>query len=346
MLYAFNAPDTTDLRPELRQDLTTGEWAIIAPQRAQRPLHYAIPPVLSAARPVFEPGCDFCPGQEARLPLPISTMTIPDAPQQWLIRVVPNKFPAVLPLPQGCAHGPDPVFPTVAGVGHHEVVIDSPRHNDTLATLTLAHLALLVRTWRDRYRTLSTEPQAQQVMIFKNHGARAGASLPHPHTQILTTPIVASAVQNRYTRARHYLETQRQCLFCTLLQAELAAGTRIVLEHTSYVAYQPYAAFFPYETWIVPRDHQACFGSASDSAITHLAYILHDVVRRLVQVLQDPDYNLIVRTALTETQEPAYHWHLQLIPRLFSLAGFELGSGMAINAVHPEAAAAALRSVE
>jgi UDPglucose--hexose-1-phosphate uridylyltransferase len=170
--------------------------------------------------------------------------------------------------------------------------------------------------------------------------------MPHPHTQILATPTVATAVQNRYTRARGYLETQRQCLFCALLQAEIAAGTRIVLAHTSYVAYQPYAAFFPYETWIVPRDHQACFGNASDIALTHLACILHDVVRRLAQVLQDPDYNLVVRTALTEAHEPAYHWHLQLLPRLFSLAGFELGSGMAINPVRPETAAAALRNVE
>jgi UDPglucose--hexose-1-phosphate uridylyltransferase len=225
------------------------------------------------------------------------------------------------------------------------VIIETPNHRGHLPDLPPAHVALLLRTWRDRFCALQQVPQVRVISLFKNHGERAGASLPHPHTQILAMPVVSAAVRLRYSLAHQYHMAHQCCLACDLLGAELTDGRRVVYANTFYVAYQPYAARFPFETWIVPRQHQACFGAATNIALTALVPVLQELLRRLDLLLQAPDYNLIVHSALRQEASDSYHWFLQIIPRLTGIAGFELGTGMAINTTLPETAATLLRCV-
>lgn len=345
MEAAVQEEPMSDTPPELRQDVTTGEWVIMAPQRAQRPFQYS-QTVLPLSTETTTASCLFCPGQEHQTPSPVLVAPSSDTAQSWEVRVFPNKYPAVLPtspLPPTTA---SVMFPVRSAVGHHEVVVETSQHHAVLETLEPAHLTLLLHAWRERFRTLASMPRVRYILIFKNHGQRAGASLAHPHSQILTAPTVPLAVQGRYERARAYASEHRGCLLCTLLEAERGARQRLVFESDEYLVWQPYAASFPYETWIVPRLHQASFASLSEHAFTGLGQALQHALCRLNIVLHTPAYNLLVRSALNEAAEPAYHWHIQLIPRLSSLAGFELATGMAINTVLPEEAAARLREAQ
>ena len=179
-------------RPALRQDITTGEWVIMAPSRAQRPQQLAAP--AAGNLPPYDPGCPFCPGQEAHTPPPVLVVPDGNRPTHWTLRVVPNKFPALVADSATPPSVPDGLFPALDGRGHHEVIIECPEHNGQLSQLPLVQLIVLVGTWGERLRALQTDPQVQMISLFKNHGARAGASLPHPHTQILALPIRSAAV--------------------------------------------------------------------------------------------------------------------------------------------------------
>lgn len=330
-------------RPEIRQDITTGEWVIVAPVRARRP-HQLIP-ALSPTLSEVDLACPFCPGQEGQTPPPLLVVPCMDGTAPWALRVVPNKFPALEANGSVSSVPPDPLFPRGAGVGFHEVIIESPQHSGQLAQLPLAHVTLIMHTWRERLRVLQADPRVRCISLFKNHGVRAGASLAHPHTQVLALPLMPATLQRRYNLAQQHHATYGQCLYCTLLASECAVGNRLVCTNACYVAFQPYASRFPCETWIVPRRHQACFGQLADAALPALASLLQECLQRLDLVLHSPDYNLIMYTALRDEAQASFHWSLQITPRVVGLAGFELGTGMAINALVPETAAAWLRRV-
>ena len=332
--------------PELRQDPISGEWVIIAPRRARRPHQYATLQTPRRNQPPYEASCPFCPGHEQCTPPALQEIPAPDAPQRWAIRVVPNKFAALVSTGTGQQPGNAPLFPAMPGIGHHEVIIDSPTHNGFLPALSLTQATLLVRTWRDRYRVLQRDTRVRHILLFKNHGASAGASLVHPHTQLLASPVVPVAWQRRYEHTRQYFARHKRCLLCDLLRAEQITGTRLLCTYNGYVAYHPFASRFPFEVWIVPHQHQACFSSLADAATEKCAQILQDVVGKVARALGDPDYNLIVHTAHTEQEANYYHWYIQLIPRLVPLAGVELGTGMTINPVPPEEAVPVLHTPE
>jgi UDPglucose--hexose-1-phosphate uridylyltransferase len=326
----------------LRQDATTGEWVILAPERASR--NGSSP--TRAPLPSFEPSCPFCPGNEESTPPEISRF--PEG-RAWEIRVMPNLYPAVSP-------GLDPAVPVEpelvgafpgaerAAAGAHEVVVESPSHNARLDEMPLDRLANLLGAWRDRSAALGGQPGVRSVIVFKNFGERAGISVIHPHSQIMATPVVPPEVLRRADVAARYHHEHGRSVFLDLAERELADGARLVGLSPGFVAVAPFASRHPYETWIMPFEQQASFSALRDDQRSHLATLLRDVVGAIRRAADDPDYNLVVHSApVGQESVPFLQWYIRVLPRVMTAAGFELGSGMWINCVAPERAAATLR---
>ena len=338
---------------ELRYDLIQGRWVIIATDRSRRP-HDFRTEAHSVSQPAF---CPFCPGQERRTPPEIVAVGRPaggraDGPG-WRIRVIPNKYPALSVEGDLDRRGVG-LFDRMRGVGAHEVVIETPEHDADLGSLPAEHMTLLLTVCRDRLADLYRDRRLKYVLIFKNQGAVAGASLAHPHTQIIATPIIPRIVVEELNRAREHFDAKERCLFCDVLNEELERDERIVLVNEHFVALAPYASRFPFELMILPRRHAAAMTDATPEELAALARILGEVARRLRRVLADPPYNLVIHTApntqafLTkpgawQTLAHDYHWHLELLPRLTQVAGFETGTDFYINPTAPEEAARFLR---
>ena len=314
----------------IRQDPTTKEWVIVATNRSHRP-HDVEP-------------CPFCLGHEARTPLEL--FRIPDGRGGWRVRVVANSFPALTPADQVSRHEIGPLFREMAGVGHHEVIVETPVHDRIMAFMSDEEVALVLRAVQARHQALRSDPKVRYILIFKNHGENAGTSIAHPHCQIVATPVAPLHVRQKYAIATGYYDDTGRCLYCDVLEAEIAAGARVVLERPGFTVIQPFASQVPFETWIMPRRHQASFGQVSDPDIAALAPVVRTTLRALHDALGDPHFNLIIHSAPVEDEdEPYYLWHIQILPRVGTFAGFELGSGMRLTSASPEESAAALRSV-
>ena len=327
---------------EIRLNLVTGEWVIIASERAGRPDELARHREKSSL-PAYQPGCPFCPGQEAQTPG--ETYRLVDAAGAWAVRAVPNKYSAL--AGEGDAHRHDEGLRTyMNGVGLHEVVIETPLHNLTTALLPADHVARILETYRTRMRCFYADSRVEHVVVFKNHGEAAGTSLAHPHSQIVGTPVVPGQVRRRIEEALRYYGDLGACLYCRLLGEEITDIRRVVAQNSSFVAFVPYAALSPFHLWIFPRRHSAHFGGISDSEIGDLAAILKEILLRLYLGLGDPDFNYVIRSLSPEEGAVKYfHWYISLVPRVSRTAGFELGTGMFINSAQPEASAALLRGV-
>lgn len=326
----------------LRQDATTKEWVIFASERSRRPHEFKkVPVALSEAS--SDPLCPFCPGKEAMTP-PELTRYPAGGSSEWTVRVVPNKFPALHTDGEPHREEKGRLFREMAGVGHHEIVIETPEHHRPTPILPPADLHHVLRAYRDRYRVLRQDPRVRYVIIFKNHGEGAGTSLVHAHSQLVATPIAPMQIRRKYEVAvGHYDDTGR-CLYCDLVDEELRARVRIVQETERYAVFHPYASRVPFETWIVPKVHQPSFGMLGDSETEELARVLSTQLRTIYTALGNPDFNYIIHTAPVEGEaHPYYLWHLQILPRLTMIAGFELGSGISINTVMPEESAAFIR---
>jgi len=327
--------------PEIRRNLVTGEWVIIATERARRPEDFRRGVVKRPTRP-HDPSCPFCPGNEDRTPA--ATHILPgDAPGSWRVRAVANKFAALRPEGEPDRHG-DGYTLAMNGVGRHEVIVETPLHNLPLSLRPPSAVADVVRTWRDRMQELYADPRVEHVIVFKNYGESAGTSLEHPHSQIVGTPIVPGQVRDRLEAAMRHAADHGRCMHCHTLDAELDDGSRIVDDNASFVAFVPYAALSPFHLWIYPRAHTAYFGDISDDQISDLASILSRSLGRVRNALDDPDYNIVLRSLAPQERGVRYgHWYLSLVPRVTRAAGFELGTGMFINTALPEASAAFLR---
>jgi UDPglucose--hexose-1-phosphate uridylyltransferase len=323
--------------PELRKDPVVDRWVIVSSDRLGRAQE------LHAAPPAEQPAdCAFCAGNEHLTPH--ETYTLGDA-NGWRIRVVPNAFPALRPVGQ-FQQLPEAGFERWTGVGVHEVVIECPHHEACAANFSAGHLGDLFRVYRERVRAGRSDPRLIYPMIFKNCGADAGASLEHAHSQIVLMPRVPLIAREELDGADRFLQSHGRCVFCDLRDRERAAGVRMVAESAAFTAFTAFAGRFPFETWIVPAHHASHFEEISDTQANDLGDLFRTVLRKLSQGLSDPPYNFYIHTApLNEPPSASYHWHIEILPRLTGIAGFEWGTGFAINPVPPEQAAPYLRGV-
>ncbi len=319
---------------ELRQDLTTYDWVIIAKERAKRPHEFKKNISNKTGLLSHNEDCPFCPGNEDRTP---KAEVVYGSPDSWRIRVVPNKFAALTPV--GNSKREEwKLFRKTHGYGRHEVVIEAPEHNKFIPFMRDKQVEELITVYRDRYHALKKDSDIKIIIIFKNHGEGAGTSLEHPHTQIVASPIVSPFIRRRYEIATQHFDNTGRCLYCDILYNEVEAAERIVKETDCFVALHPFASHYPFETWIMPKMHKSSFGDISKDEIKDLSLLLKEILLRLYLSLGNPDYNFVIHTAPVDDEHKTYYlWHIQIIPRLTLAAGFELGSGICINVALPAA---------
>jgi UDPglucose--hexose-1-phosphate uridylyltransferase len=329
--------------PELRQNFFTKEWVIIATERARRPEELATRRAQQPA-PGFVETCPFCPGNENKTPPEI--MRYPaNHGEPWQVRVIPNKF-AALSCDVEPTRSLQHLRRRIDGFGFHEVIIDSPDHSTCMALLPDEHVARILTVFKERYTSLCIDHRINHVTIFKNHGADAGASLQHPHSQIIATPVIPSQVRHRLHEALRHYDDAGECMFCHMVEREVEDQTRIVIKSEMFVAMQVFASATPFATHIFPLRHMASFGEITTSEISDLGRVLRTLLAKLYIGLENPDLNFTVRSGPSDYLGARhFHWYVSVIPRLTRVAGFELGSGMFINTVLPEAAAEFLRNV-
>lgn len=328
--------------PELRLNLITREWVIIATERAKRPEDFRQKRDKKIL-PEFLESCPFCPGNEHKTPNEI--MRMPDD-GSWLVRVIPNKFAALSSVGQRLRKN-EGMKHLVTGTGRHEVIIESPLHNMPTALLSVGDIANIIKTYKNRFVAVYNDPLIEHVIIFKNQGESSGTSIVHPHSQLIGAPVTPIQVRDRIFEARRYFDNTGECMMCASLRDELADGRRVILNTEHFVTFIPYAALSPFHTWIFPKRHTATFGDIRDEEIVDLAYNLKTILSKLHYGLDNPDFNYVIRSeSLRECGSEYFHWYLSIVPRLIQASGFELGSGMYTNTSIPEEVAEFLRKVK
>jgi UDPglucose--hexose-1-phosphate uridylyltransferase len=332
---------------ELRKDPISGRWVIIAPERGKRPDEFGHTP--PEKKVPFLASCPFCPGNEAKTPPEVFARRDPATRANqpgWSVRVVPNQFPALRrgPSPEARTNG---LFSSLDGVGVHEVIIDSPAHNRELADLDPLQVQDVLRTCRDRIRSIESEAQYRYIQLFKNNGKEAGASLRHPHTQVIALPIVPKRVEEEVRTAERFFHGTGECLSCRMSREEMDLGERLIAVNPHFVAIAPFASAFPYEMRIQPLRHSPFFSDTREDEVPALADLLKGLFAALKSTLSDPPYNVVLHQAPSPSADRSSsaevdqmgHWSLEIIPILTHVAGFEWGTDFYINPVPPETAA-------
>jgi len=332
--------------PDLRRDPIVGRWVIISTERSGRPHDFA---QLQPARPISTALCPFCPGQERLTPKEIMAYrphpTEPNSPN-WTVRVIPNKFPALQVEGEMGREGIG-LYDRMNGIGAHEVIIETPEHTAGLANLPAKTIEDVLWAYRDRMLDLRKDQRFRYILIFKNHGASAGATLEHSHSQLIALPVVPTSVLEELDGCRAHYQQKERCIYCDILRQDLSDGNRIVAENPEFLCVTPFAPRFPFEMWILPKRHAAYFEESQKSQFEFLAAMLSETLRRMDAVLARPSYNFMLHSSpLHEKTGDYYHWHLEIIPKLTQVAGFEWGTGFYINPVSPEESAKCLRDAE
>jgi UDPglucose--hexose-1-phosphate uridylyltransferase len=330
--------------PELRKDPVTGRWVIISTDRQKRPNDFRVERSATVGREL----CPFCPGREGLTPPEVLSYRqnggAPNAPG-WDLRVVPNKFPA-LQVEGTLDREGEGLFDRMNGIGAHEVIIETPDHDRSLALMSEPELERVLWAFRERMIDLRQDHRLRYILVFKNHGSAAGATLEHPHSQLIALPIVPDFVREEIEGARRHYQIKERCVFCDIVHQELRDGRRVIQENADIIALAPYAPRFAFETWLLPRRHGARYEQAARHEYESLARMLKVVLQRLDRALESPPFNLIVHTSpFSEGVADVYHWHIEIMPKLTRVAGFEWGTGFYINPTSPEEAAKVLRAV-
>jgi UDPglucose--hexose-1-phosphate uridylyltransferase len=327
--------------PELRKDPITGRWVIIATERARRPTDF----VRDTVKGTGAANCPFCGGHEHKTPPEVLAFRNGTGPNQpgWALRVVPNKFPA-LRVEGDLSRSGEGIYDRMNGIGAHEVLIETPEHVVSTGELTEKQLEDSFWAFRERINDLKRDRRLRYVILFKNHGEAAGASLEHSHSQLIALPVIPKRAQEEIDGTRRYYEFRERCVYCDIVSQEIDEGTRLIIETDHVIAVAPYAPRFPFETWVIPKKHHSHFEDADIGTIQSLGSVMRTLMRKIEKVLEHPAYNVMVHSA--PIQEPPihhYHWHIEIIPKLTRVAGFEWGTGFYINPTPPEEAARYLR---
>ena len=345
---------------ELRRDPLNERWVIIAENRAERPNEFTRPAVEQRSLEQRPRDCVFCPGNEHQTPEALLVRRPANwkgDPAAWRIRVIANRYPAVEQTASGVVRE-GPLHWSAGGFGVHEVIVDTAQHVTSITHSSEAEVAELFEVYRERMLAARSLPEIAAAMVFKNVGPGGGASIAHAHSQLLATAIPPRDLAEEWRAAATHFERHGDCVFCRLMDEATSTGVRLVAQTESAVAFCPFAARFPYETWVLPKQHESHLEYASESALASVAVLARRIVAGLERLLDRPAYNYLVhsgplpgasaggksdRERFDANATNSYHWHVEVFPRVTTLAGFELGTGCIINSVAPERAAEQLR---
>lgn len=330
--------------PELRKDPIIGRWVIISTERGKRPMDYEIP-----APAVSHGSCPFCYGQEHLTTPEILAVrppeTAPNSPG-WQLRVIANKYPA-LRVEGELEKSGEGLYDKMSGIGAHEIIVEMPEHNRFLSDLDIPHIQNILSAYVSRMQDLKRDTRLKYLMIFKNQGYRAGASLEHSHSQLIATPIVPKSINEELAGAQEYYSYKERCVFCDIVKQETEDRRRLVLENDRFISIAPFAARFPFECWLLPKKHESNFENSTPADLALLAAMLKETLLRIKASVSNPPYNLVLHTAPCQMSGlQHFHWHMEIMPRLTRVAGFERGTGFYINPTPPEEYARFLREVE
>ena len=329
--------------PELRKDPVIGRWVIISTERGRRPSDFA-----DSEEKKKGGFCPFCYEHEDKTPPEIFALRPDKSPHDkpgWTLRVVPNKYPALRVEGQLNRQG-EGIYDKMNGVGAHEVIIEAPDHFIDLAEMEISTMRDVFWVFRERIQDLKKDIRLKYVMVFKNHGMSAGASLEHTHSQLIATPIIPKTVVEEMEGAKLYFNYKDRCIFCDIIRQETNDNARVVYDEEHFIALEPYAPRFPFETWIIPKQHYSHYESITDEMLNHLAVIMKEVLGRINVALNHPPFNFVIHTyPMQEDPADSYHWHIEFMPKLTKVAGFEWGTGFHINPTSPEDAAQYLKQI-
>lgn len=328
--------------PELRKDPILGRWIIIAQERAKRPTDFVV-----AEAPTIGGFCPLCPGNENTTPPEVLAYGrqygMPANTPGWLVRVVPNKYPALV-IEGDIDRQGEGLYDKMNGIGAHEVVIESPRHEDIFAKLPLPHMLVVFQAFRSRIQDLERDPRFRYVLVFKNYGRAAGASLEHSHSQLVALPILPRMIVSELQGSLEYYNYKERCIFCDIIRQEIQQKVRVVCQNELFITMTPFAPRTPFEMWILPKNHDSGYHNQNDQQLASLASIFSETLRRLDACIPGVPYNFVLHThPLRSENMKHFHWHFEIVPKLTSIAGFEWGSGFYINPTPPEEAAQYLR---
>ena len=323
---------------QLRRDPITGRWIIVNYEKVVEPEEFSFEKVTKNNN---TENCPFCLGNEHMTPPEIVAHRKMGSPNSagWTIRVVPNKYPA-LEVEGDLKKQGLGIFDRMNGIGAHEVIIDIPEHTLDIADISDNQAEEVIWSYLGRSTDLRKDPRFKYILVFRNYGRSAGASLEHPHSQLIALPIVPKRVNEELNSAMGYYNYRDRCVFCDIVNQELNDKERVVEENEFFVSFCPFVSRFPYETWIIPKRHESHFASLQKEEARPLAIILRNTMKKLKKLLNDPPYNYIIHTSpINGHEKDYYHWHIEIMPKLVNVAGFEWGSGFYVNPVPPEVAA-------
>ena len=329
--------------PELRRDPVTGGWVILAPERQVRPQFYQ-----SSGDNILQPkDCPFCEGNETMTPPEVYSLRDNGSPANkpgWRLRVVPNKFPA-LKVEGNLDRKPEGFYDKMNGIGAHEVVIETKYHHKDIDQLETHQAADILLTYKYRILDLKQDIRFKYIQVFKNHGAKAGATIPHPHSQIIALPVVPEAIKKQLEGAKNHFEEKDRCIYCDIVHHEIEHNSRVLFDTNDYVVICPFAATFPFGLKIYPKHHHAAYQGTDDELLRNLAPVFQETIKTLNNALDTPAYNIVLHNAPFDRDTwDYYHWHFEIIPIISGTGGFELGTCSYINSIPPEDAIQILKN--
>jgi UDPglucose--hexose-1-phosphate uridylyltransferase len=324
---------------ELRQDLVTGDWVVIATGRAKRPEEFA-----AQKRAMIEEDpnkmCLFCDPEASGQEKDVLIYNTLDG--DWSLRVFPNKYPAFSRsrVPKHFEEGP---YFGMDGTGYHEVIVTRD-HQKQIALLEKIEVAEIIDAYQDRYIDLMNKKSINYIEIFHNHGREAGASIAHPHSQLMAIPIISPYIKGELDGAELYWKTNKDCVYCAMIEWEAEHEKRLIFENNNFIAFCPYSSRAAFEIWVMPKKHKPYFERITYEEKIELAEVLQISINKIYKALGDPAYNFYIHTSPCDGKDyPHFHWHIEILPRTATWAGFELSTGIEVSTIQPEIAAEFLR---